>query len=42
MVILGSPHTTIINEQNLSEEAAVEIIVGGESEQTILELVQSL
>jgi len=42
MAILGGPHATFMYEQILNEEAAVDIIVRGEGEQTLLELVQSL
>ena len=41
-VILGGPHATFMDEQILNEEAAVDIIVRGEGEQTLLELAQNL
>lgn len=41
-VVLGGPHATFMDEQILSEEGAVDIIVRGEGEQTLLELAQKL
>jgi anaerobic magnesium-protoporphyrin IX monomethyl ester cyclase len=38
-VVLGGPHATFMDKQILSEEAAVDIIVRGEGERTLLELV---
>jgi anaerobic magnesium-protoporphyrin IX monomethyl ester cyclase len=42
MAILGGLHATFMYEQILNEEAVVDIIVRGEGEQPLLELVQSL
>src|SRR3990170_2391366 len=41
-VVLGGPHATFMDEQILNEEAAVDIIVRGEGEQTLLELAHNL
>jgi len=41
-VVLGGPHATFMDEQILNEEAAVDIVVRGEGEQTLLELAQNL
>ena len=38
LTILGGPHVTVMDEQTLNEESAVDIIVRGEGEQTLLEL----
>ncbi|HER54323.1 MAG TPA: radical SAM protein, partial [Candidatus Bathyarchaeota archaeon] len=40
-VILGGPHATFMDKQVLAEEQAVDIIVRGEGEQTLLELAQN-
>ena len=42
IVVLGGPHATFMDEQILNDEAHVDIIVRGEGEQTLLELVQNL
>jgi anaerobic magnesium-protoporphyrin IX monomethyl ester cyclase len=39
-VVLGGPHATFMDEQILTEEAAVDIVVRGEGEETLVELVQ--
>ena len=41
-VIMGGPHTTFLDKELLSQEAAVDIVVRGEGEQTLLELAQHL
>jgi len=41
-VVLGGLHATFMDEQILNEEAAVDIVVRGEGEQTLLELAQNL
>jgi radical SAM superfamily enzyme YgiQ (UPF0313 family) len=41
-VVLGGPHATFMDSQILSENPDVDIIVRGEGEQTILELLQNL
>ena len=41
-VVLGGPHATFMDEQILSEEKNVDIVVRGEGEQTLLELAQNL
>ena len=41
-VVLGGPHATFMDEQILNEEKAVDIIVRGEGEQTILDVAQTL
>ncbi len=38
MVVLGGPHATFMDEQVLSDEPAVDVVVRGEGEQTLLEL----
>jgi radical SAM superfamily enzyme YgiQ (UPF0313 family) len=40
-IVLGGPHATFMDEAILKEEAAVDIIVRGEGEQTLLELAQN-
>ena len=40
IVVLGGPHATFMDEQVLNEEAAVDIVVRGEGEETLLELAQ--
>ena len=40
-VVLGGPHATFMDKQVLAEEQAVDVIVRGEGEQTLLELVQN-
>jgi len=39
-VIMGGPHATFMDKQILSEEKAVDIVVRGEGEETLLELIQ--
>jgi anaerobic magnesium-protoporphyrin IX monomethyl ester cyclase len=39
LIVLGGPHATIMDKQILNEEAAVDIIVRGEGEQTLSELM---
>lgn len=41
-VIMGGPHATFADKQILTEEAAVDIVVRGEGEETLLELAQHL
>jgi anaerobic magnesium-protoporphyrin IX monomethyl ester cyclase len=41
-VILGGPHVTFMDKQILVQEAAVDIVVRGEGEQTVVELAQHL
>jgi anaerobic magnesium-protoporphyrin IX monomethyl ester cyclase len=41
-VVLGGPHATFMDEQILKEEAAVDIIVRGEGEQTLCELMDHI
>jgi anaerobic magnesium-protoporphyrin IX monomethyl ester cyclase len=41
-VVLGGPHATFMDSQILSEHPDVDIIVRGEGEQTILDLLQNL
>lgn len=41
LIILGGPHVTVLDEQTLMEAPEADIIVRGEGEQTILELVDS-
>ena len=41
-VILGGPHATFMDEQILNEENAVDIIVRGEGEQTIMDIAQNV
>ena len=38
-VVLGGPHATFMDEQILGENSAVDVIVRGEGEETLLELV---
>ena len=42
MVVLGGPHATFMDEQVLAEEEAVDIVVRGEGEKTLLELAQNV
>lgn len=42
MVVLGGPHATFMDEQVLNEEAAVDVVVRGEGEETLLELAKSV
>ena len=41
-VILGGPHATFMDEQILAEEEAVDFVVRGEGEQTLLEIAQNI
>jgi radical SAM superfamily enzyme YgiQ (UPF0313 family) len=41
MVVLGGPHATFMDEEILSQEKAVDVVVRGEGEQTLLELTQT-
>ncbi len=40
-VVLGGPHATFMDKQVLAKENAVDVIVRGEGEQTLLELAQN-
>jgi anaerobic magnesium-protoporphyrin IX monomethyl ester cyclase len=40
VAVLGGPHVTVLDEQTLREQPEADIVVRGEGEQTILELVQ--
>jgi radical SAM superfamily enzyme YgiQ (UPF0313 family) len=40
MVVIGGPHATFMDEQILSDVADIDIVVRGEGEQTITEVVQ--
>jgi len=42
MVVLGGPHATFMDEQVLNEEAAVDVVVRGEGEETLLELAENV
>jgi anaerobic magnesium-protoporphyrin IX monomethyl ester cyclase len=39
LTVLGGPHVTVLDEQTLSKQPEVDIVVRGEGEQTMLELV---
>ena len=41
-VVLGGPHATFMDEQIIAKEKAVDIVVRGEGEQTLVELTQNL
>ncbi|MGD0450172.1 MAG: radical SAM protein [Candidatus Bathyarchaeia archaeon] len=41
-VIMGGPHATFMDEQIIAQESAVDLIVRGEGEQTLLEIAQNL
>jgi len=41
-VIMGGPHATFMDEQVIAEQTAVDLIVRGEGEQTLLEIAQTL
>jgi len=41
-VIMGGPHATFMDEQIIANESAVDLIVRGEGEQTLLEIAQNL
>lgn len=42
LVVLGGPHATFMDEQVLSEEKSIDIVVRGEGEQTLLDLTQNV
>jgi anaerobic magnesium-protoporphyrin IX monomethyl ester cyclase len=42
MVVLGGPHATFMDEQVLNEEEAVDVVVRGEGEETLLELAKTV
>ncbi len=42
MIILGGPHATFMDKQVLTEESAVDIVVRGEGEETLLELAKNV
>ena len=42
MVVIGGPHATFMDEQVLAEEKAVDVVVRGEGEETLLELAQNV
>lgn len=42
MTVLGGPHVTFMDEPVLTEEKAVDVIVRGEGEQTLLELAKNV
>jgi anaerobic magnesium-protoporphyrin IX monomethyl ester cyclase len=42
VVTLGGPHATFMDRQILEQEAAVDIVVRGEGEQTLLEMAQNV
>jgi radical SAM superfamily enzyme YgiQ (UPF0313 family) len=41
-VVLGGPHATFMDEQIIGQEAAVDVIVRGEGEETLLELAENV
>ena len=41
-VVLGGPHATFMDKEILNEEPAVDVVVRGEGEQTLLELTQKI
>ena len=41
-VILGGPHATFMDQQIIEEETAVDVIVRGEGEETLLDLVDNV
>ena len=41
LVVLGGPHATFMDEQLLSENSEVDVVVRGEGEQTLLELIDA-
>jgi anaerobic magnesium-protoporphyrin IX monomethyl ester cyclase len=41
-VVMGGPHATFMDEQIIAKESAVDLIVRGEGEQTLLEIAQNL
>jgi anaerobic magnesium-protoporphyrin IX monomethyl ester cyclase len=42
MVVLGGPHATFMDEQVLEEEPALDVVVRGEGEETLLELTKNV
>jgi radical SAM superfamily enzyme YgiQ (UPF0313 family) len=40
LIVLGGPHVTVTDEQTLKDYPAVDVVVRGEGEQTILELAE--
>lgn len=42
MVVIGGPHATFMDKQVLTEEKAVDVVVRGEGEETLLELAQNV
>jgi anaerobic magnesium-protoporphyrin IX monomethyl ester cyclase len=42
VVTLGGPHATFMDRQILEQEAAVDVVVRGEGEQTLLEIAQNV
>ena len=42
VVTLGGPHATFMDRQILEQEAAVDVVVRGEGEQTLLEMTQNV
>jgi anaerobic magnesium-protoporphyrin IX monomethyl ester cyclase len=40
LVVLGGPHVTVLDEQTVSEQLDVDVVVRGEGEQTMLELAE--
>ncbi len=42
MVVIGGPHATFMDEKVLAEEKAVDVVVRGEGEETLLELAQNV
>jgi anaerobic magnesium-protoporphyrin IX monomethyl ester cyclase len=42
MVVIGGPHATFMDEQVLAEEEALDVVVRGEGEETLLELAQNV
>src|SRR4030043_380332 len=41
-VVIGGPHATFMDRETLAEEPATDIVVRGEGEETLLEIVQQL
>jgi len=41
IIAIGGPHATFMDKQILADEAAVDVVVRGEGEQTLLELAQN-
>ncbi len=42
IVVIGGPHATFMDEEVLAEEKAVDVVVRGEGEETLLELAQNV